>query len=382
MANKSVNINRNELYENVWQFPMIKLGEKYGISANGLKKICIKLNVPFPSVGYWSKIKADYKLKIPSLPPVSKDQLVEYTLQLKEKPEYSIDKKYQSLIDIENNQNNIIKVPKSLSNPHSLILLTKSAMENEQVDRYGLIPRFRRQALAISVTPKNWKRALKIINSLIINLEKRNFKIQIIKNYYDRYETHVYFNNINIEIELREELKIKKEKIQKSDYRFGYNNNEYSYIPTGRLKLEIKTRTIPHLKKYIIDNERLLIEDQLNNFIIYLYQIINFKTIQKRMDEEEEAKREVERKASKLKQQLKQQEIENTKKLFEMAEEWERIIKVKRFIDAYGKYHLENKSLDEERIEWIKWDRGKVDKNNPMQKIGSEELTFDNVEDL
>jgi hypothetical protein len=347
---------------------MIKLGEKYGISANGLKKICIKLNVPFPSVGYWAKIKAGYKQKIPPLPTITYDQIVEYKLQLQEKVDYSIDQKYQSLIDNENDQKSSINIPKTLSNPHSLILLTKSVMENEQVDRYGFIPRFRRQALSISVTPKNWKRALKIFNTLIINLEKRNFKIQIIKNYYDRYETHVYFDNICIEIELREELKIKKEKIQKSDYRFGYYNNEYSYIPTGRLKFEIKSRSVPYIKKYIIDNERLLIEDQLNNFIIYLYQILNFKTIQKRLDEEEEAKREVERKALQQKQQLKQQEIENTKKLFDMAEDWDKILKVKQFIDAYENYHIENKSLDDDKIEWIKWARSKADENNPLIK--------------
>src|ERR1700722_989968 len=39
---KPVNITREELYRQVWATPMSRLGTQYGISGNGLKKICVR----------------------------------------------------------------------------------------------------------------------------------------------------------------------------------------------------------------------------------------------------------------------------------------------------------------------------------------------------
>jgi hypothetical protein len=55
---KPATISREELYQQVWETPMSHLGEKYGISGNGLKKICDRLNVPYPPRGYWAKLAA------------------------------------------------------------------------------------------------------------------------------------------------------------------------------------------------------------------------------------------------------------------------------------------------------------------------------------
>ena len=52
MENESITISRNELYEQVWKEPVSRLAPKYGISDVGLKKICRKLNVPTPPLGY------------------------------------------------------------------------------------------------------------------------------------------------------------------------------------------------------------------------------------------------------------------------------------------------------------------------------------------
>jgi hypothetical protein len=48
---KPANISREELYRQVWATPMSRLGMQYSISGNGLKKICVRLNVPYPPRG-------------------------------------------------------------------------------------------------------------------------------------------------------------------------------------------------------------------------------------------------------------------------------------------------------------------------------------------
>ena len=47
--------NRVELYNEVWDQPLVKLSQKYGISDVRLGKVCRKLQIPHPGRGYWAK---------------------------------------------------------------------------------------------------------------------------------------------------------------------------------------------------------------------------------------------------------------------------------------------------------------------------------------
>ncbi|MFQ5515332.1 MAG: hypothetical protein ACE5FG_12980, partial [Myxococcota bacterium] len=49
-----VRVTRDELYELVWSTSMVKASERYGLSDNGLRKACKKLDVPTPPRGYWA----------------------------------------------------------------------------------------------------------------------------------------------------------------------------------------------------------------------------------------------------------------------------------------------------------------------------------------
>ena len=61
-------IKREELYEEVWATPLTQLCAKYGLSDNGLRKFCKRLNVPVPQRGYWAKVDAGHKPRKTALP--------------------------------------------------------------------------------------------------------------------------------------------------------------------------------------------------------------------------------------------------------------------------------------------------------------------------
>src|SRR5690349_19235612 len=48
-------LTRQQLYARVWQQPMTKLAQDFGVSDVALHKICRKLDVPTPPAGYWTK---------------------------------------------------------------------------------------------------------------------------------------------------------------------------------------------------------------------------------------------------------------------------------------------------------------------------------------
>jgi hypothetical protein len=65
--------NRERLYEEVWSEPVIVVAKRYGLSDVGLAKICKKLNIPRPCLGYWAKKAAARPIgRPPPLPPLGK----------------------------------------------------------------------------------------------------------------------------------------------------------------------------------------------------------------------------------------------------------------------------------------------------------------------
>lgn len=50
-------LSRKDLYDLVWTQPLLTLAKKYQISDVGLRKACIRMNIPTPRVGYWQKLQ-------------------------------------------------------------------------------------------------------------------------------------------------------------------------------------------------------------------------------------------------------------------------------------------------------------------------------------
>jgi hypothetical protein len=51
--------DRNELYEKVWEKPLKRVAEEYGVSDVAIGKACRKLMIPLPGRGYWAKKAAN-----------------------------------------------------------------------------------------------------------------------------------------------------------------------------------------------------------------------------------------------------------------------------------------------------------------------------------
>lgn len=63
-----VHFERLALYDEVWSTPLTKLGEKYGMSDNGIRKVCKTMDIPLPKVGYWARVQAGQVVTRTALP--------------------------------------------------------------------------------------------------------------------------------------------------------------------------------------------------------------------------------------------------------------------------------------------------------------------------
>ncbi len=51
----------------VWAESMLSLSRKYDISDVGLRKICKRMDIPIPKMGYWPRIKAGISIPLTEL---------------------------------------------------------------------------------------------------------------------------------------------------------------------------------------------------------------------------------------------------------------------------------------------------------------------------
>jgi len=67
-ASQPTTFSREDIYAAVWETPISRLAEQYGISDNGLAKICRREDIPYPPRGYWAKHEVG---KAPERTPLS-----------------------------------------------------------------------------------------------------------------------------------------------------------------------------------------------------------------------------------------------------------------------------------------------------------------------
>ena len=72
-------LSREQLYDLVWREPMLKVGEKYGVSSSYLARVCTELRVPRPERGYWSKLEFGKADPRPALPPAQPGDVTEWS---------------------------------------------------------------------------------------------------------------------------------------------------------------------------------------------------------------------------------------------------------------------------------------------------------------
>ena len=74
---KKVTYDRQTLFDQVWEEPVTKVAQKYGVSDVMIHKYCRKMQIPTPSPGYWRKKERGLKVqRKPRLPRFSGEQTI------------------------------------------------------------------------------------------------------------------------------------------------------------------------------------------------------------------------------------------------------------------------------------------------------------------
>lgn len=184
MPGEAVRVTREELYEQVWSEPMQKLAKKYGLSDVGLAKTCRRMRIPLPGRGYWAKKQFGKSVRRTPLPKIAADAppgtrefvfrqppAPTETTELERGP-VAVQERFEAL------EENRIRVPDVLNDPHPLIARTITALRRAKPNAQGyLVPAT--QVLNVDVTIDGADRAMCILDALLKALDARGYSTSI-----------------------------------------------------------------------------------------------------------------------------------------------------------------------------------------------------------
>lgn len=132
------NVTRRELYDLIWQRPMWKVAPEFGLSGNGLAKLCRREGIPVPERGYWAQVAHGKRVKkSPLQSPAGRFEtlVIEATPSNRIALESSMPAPLTALLRAERGGIEPIAVPAS-PKPHPLV----EAWPKPQKPSYGVAP--------------------------------------------------------------------------------------------------------------------------------------------------------------------------------------------------------------------------------------------------
>ncbi|MGZ8984426.1 MAG: hypothetical protein ACXW11_10810 [Methylotenera sp.] len=401
-----IQFERLSLYEEVWSEPLTRLGKKYGLSDNGVRKACIALNIPLPKAGHWAKIAAGHQLPRTPLPKNSKitvyvshpkpveplsQEKTEDAIWLEQQESFELDpinhivvelqpKKFHPLLletssrlieKVKESEKLIIEAQKEANRPIGKVWapnLNSSSLRYFQ-DR-GQLLELHRWDMPFRFTLKTWHRGLAIVNTMFLAAESRGF--EIIK---EKESNKLSFNlddglvYIRMSEELKQDVRVLKNPSE-PDLRLG---PEHIKVPTGTLRFHFCASGSTS-EVEVPDTDDKPLQENLNQVFCRIYKLIVKSRVHgweldawRRKYEEERRQQEEREKIRQEELRLQEIVLQKRKDLLKEANDWQSAELIYKYVAHFDA--LENFQENESFLEWKKWALNVANELDPTSVI-------------
>jgi len=355
--NKEIKISREDLHKKVWSTPMIKLAREFGISDVGLKKVCKKLNIPTPGIGYWRKVELGKKIKAQSLPPANENTIRIHTFYPHIRENNDIAAKHKTM-----RKNEILKIPDSSSQNNTLEPEVNRTIKSLTPDNKfnHILTNRGEDTLAISISKEYMQRAFNIYNILIKTIREVGYPVKA--------------NGCTVIEIMDEEIYIVlKEKFIRT--MIPQNNSIFptreDYIPSGVLFITVLNDYSSDYTRRNFKDGKTKLEEKISELVAELPVIATAIKEQKQRRAEEERKWELRRQHYRREELLARREERRKEKFHKDFDKWLLSQKVDEFIMIYEEEVFKKETDQKKRIQQrkkINWMRKYSRELNPFIK--------------
>jgi hypothetical protein len=222
-------VTREELYEQVWTTPLLRLAVQYGVSNVALGKTCRRLNIPTPGRGYWARLAAGEKLKRPPLPKASPQQA---WVRLERDPS-------AKPVEVKAHAPDVA-VPKTLENAHVVVRKLAALLAKSPLDQHHCLT----VGGCLTVTVDAHKRALLVLDGFCKALEARAHMVELVPTEQKGHRLVASVNGELVPFSVSERLERTEHKRTDAEQERAAKGHiagipKYDYWPGGRLRIDI-----------------------------------------------------------------------------------------------------------------------------------------------
>lgn len=367
-----VTISREQLYDEVWSQPMMRLAKSYGLSDVGLAKLCKRFDIPRPPRGHWAKLQAGQSpRRIPLPAREGTSEIVLHPAEEDQLKESGLADELQELTQKETQHEAQIVVSSNLRGMHTLVGLAREEFEPAKRNESGLLVIAGKPSLNIAVSRDQLRRSLLILDALLKAIEQRGYPVTV--------GPTVKIFEESISFGIKEALATQEEQPKEHDlsgpYEFGYSRFIKKLVPTGNLTLFIHEADhywASGCRKQWRDGKKHKLEDVLNRVVAGLIDVAARKREhaiameQKRVAEAEAAKKRHEAAQRRAELAAKQAaERSRLEELLKQADSFRKSQSIRELVDAV---RTASHSSDGQFDNWIAWALMHADRLDPTKE--------------
>lgn len=270
---------------------MTRLAAQYGISDNGLAKICRRLDIPYPPRGYWAKKAAGKQVTRSALPAPDKGTPLEVTITptLQSSKPHVLPPDIREVFNAARSRAEKSAVPNRLINPHPIIASWVADHERRKQEA-----RRKRDPWMGSTLPKAFtasdRRQHRILSALFKELERQGGKIKE-----EDGQLIVEMNGEPIRCQIREKQKQIRRSLTEDEKRWRLSGKDWKQElePTGKLVFTIKDSLQNGLRREWLENDAKPMEMLLPGIVATFVAAGPLLVERRRQREEEERQRKI-----------------------------------------------------------------------------------------
>ena len=374
MSSSSVKLTRKQLYKEVWETPIHRLSEKYGLSDVGLAKACKRMNIPRPPRGYWRRKETGAKVRQTPLSEPKENTQLEIEFHPSNRPARGWKRGEPSPGPPP------LEIADTLTeaDSHPLITATCKRFEKAKEGKDGILFTKAKRCVAVSVSRDNLDRSLRLLDAVFRAWEGEGHSVEIRVSEGDS-TTLLRAGEEEIEISIVEEVK---------EFELGPTEEEL-LRPKWTWKKRIETRPMGKLTVYLAgdriagslsfhrryqDGQKAPIEQKGGRILQVSLEYLDarkqyLEEVARKRAERKERERQWELEWEREKERRRREKEENQRvdAFLKASENWTRAKQVREFVSACEE-ELESAAIEErEKQDWIAWARGIADRMDPLR---------------
>ena len=376
---ESIRLSREQLYELVWSEPLTKIAASLKLSDVGLAKLCRRHKVPTPYRGYWARLangQRPSKVPLPAGRDLPQSITIAPTPPPLPPPESKLPPdllgELQSLLQRETALAPKDQVAATLHGAHPLVQVTKKALGDLRVDKYGrLSHRAVKDALDVLVGPEMLSRALRIFDALIKGAIRRGYEIK--RGEHRPLDTIVRVRQKDIHVRIEEPSRaLPKDQVKVHEIRhrepWAWTERlEQTHAPTGVLLLKISNVYRAPVQSTWTDTATRPIEECVTDFFRSAL-VLAFE------HEAEERIRVAERRRHEARQRLTQEQQAAAKQFEELAAQDARVSTLRDFLSKLDKESIGMEHRVGSFTSWREWAHAYIAALDPVVRLKAGEL--------